>query len=165
MTRSITVLVSAAALAATLSGPVFAQGAPQTVSVMKVDPQSLATGFRASKVVGATVVNQGNVTVGTIDRLSAAESGSGRDTVVGLVQPQIADVLRIGLQLAAFSTRLTISVSTRLAGVGRPISSPLRDDHAVEELDLRPPALHHVLTHRGPVLAAALAASASRCSS
>ena len=69
MTRSITLLVSAAALAAMLSGPAFAQGVPQTVSLMKVDLQSLATGYRASKVVGATVVNQADVSVGTIDDL------------------------------------------------------------------------------------------------
>ena len=36
---------------------------------MKVDPQSLATGYRTSKVVGSTVVNESNETVGTIDDL------------------------------------------------------------------------------------------------
>jgi hypothetical protein len=36
---------------------------------MKVDPASLATGYRTSKVVGSTVVNEANVTVGTIDDL------------------------------------------------------------------------------------------------
>ena len=36
---------------------------------MKVDPQSLATGYRTSKVVGSTVVNGANETVGTIDDL------------------------------------------------------------------------------------------------
>ncbi|WP_264713529.1 PRC-barrel domain-containing protein [Limobrevibacterium gyesilva] len=60
----------AATLAACLSAPaVFAQGKPQTVSIMKVDPQSLATGYRTSKVVGSTVVNEANETVGTIDDL------------------------------------------------------------------------------------------------
>jgi hypothetical protein len=74
VTRSIALLVSAAVLAVKLSGPAFAQGAPQTVALMKVDPQSLATGYRASKVVGATVVNDGNVTVGTIDDLIVTPS-------------------------------------------------------------------------------------------
>jgi sporulation protein YlmC with PRC-barrel domain len=69
MTRSITLLASAAVLAVALSGPAFSQGAPQTVTLMKVDPQSLATGYRTSKVVGATVVNEANETVGTIDDL------------------------------------------------------------------------------------------------
>ena len=36
---------------------------------MKVDPQSVATGYRTSKVVGSTVVNEANETVGTIDDL------------------------------------------------------------------------------------------------
>jgi hypothetical protein len=62
-------LPGAAVLAAILSGPACAQGAPQTVVLMKVDPQTLATGYRTSKVVGSTVVNEANVTVGTIDDL------------------------------------------------------------------------------------------------
>ncbi len=69
MTRSITFLAGVALLAASLSGPAFSQGAPQTVTLMKVDPASVATGYRTSKVVGSTVVNEANETVGTIDDL------------------------------------------------------------------------------------------------
>ena len=69
MTRSIAFLPAAAVLVAALSGPAFSQGAPQTLSLMKVDPQSVATGYRTSKVVGSTVVNEANETVGTIDDL------------------------------------------------------------------------------------------------
>jgi len=69
VTRSIALLAGAAVIAATLSGPAFSQGTPQTLSVMKVDPQSLATGYRTSKVVGSAVVNEANETVGTIDDL------------------------------------------------------------------------------------------------
>ena len=69
MGRSITLLVGAAVFAAALSGPAFSQGAPQTLSLMKVDPQSVATGYRTSKVVGSTVLNEVNETVGTIDDL------------------------------------------------------------------------------------------------
>jgi hypothetical protein len=69
VTRSITLLAGAAVIAAALSGPAFSQGTPQTLSVMKVDPTSLATGYRTSKVVGSTVVNEANETVGTIDDL------------------------------------------------------------------------------------------------
>ena len=68
MVRSVTLLAGAAILAA-LSGPAFSQGAPQTLSLMKVDPQSVATGYRTSKVVGSSVVNEANETVGTIDDL------------------------------------------------------------------------------------------------
>ena len=42
---------------------------------MKVDPQTLATGYRTSKVVGATVVNEANETVGTIDDLIVTSGG------------------------------------------------------------------------------------------
>ena len=69
MTRLITLLAGAAVLAAVLGGPASSQGTPQTVSLMKVDPQSLATGYRTSKVVGSTVINEANETVGTIDDL------------------------------------------------------------------------------------------------
>ena len=69
MKRSIPAIAAAAIIAAALGGRVMAQGAPQTVSIMKVDPASLATGYRTSKVVGSTVVNEANETVGTIDDL------------------------------------------------------------------------------------------------
>jgi hypothetical protein len=69
MIRSITLVAGATILAAALSGPAFSQGAPQTAALMKVDPQTLATGYRTSKVVGSTVVNEANETVGTIDDL------------------------------------------------------------------------------------------------
>ena len=69
MTRLIALLASAAIIATTISGPVLAQGAPQTITLMKVDPLTLATGYRTSKVIGATVVNENNESVGTIDDL------------------------------------------------------------------------------------------------
>ena len=69
VTKSSTLLAGAAVLAATLSGPAFSQGTPQTLSLMKVDPQSVATGYRTSKVVGSSVVNEAYETVGTIDDL------------------------------------------------------------------------------------------------
>jgi hypothetical protein len=74
VTHSIKILAGTALLAASLSGPAFSQGSPQTVTLMKVDPASLATGYRASKVVGSTVVNEANVTVGTIDDLIITSS-------------------------------------------------------------------------------------------
>jgi hypothetical protein len=59
-------LIVAASLVVMASASAYAQGAPQTVTLMKVDPQSLATGYRTSKVVGSTVVNDANETVGSI---------------------------------------------------------------------------------------------------
>jgi sporulation protein YlmC with PRC-barrel domain len=52
-----------------VSAPAFAQGTPQTISFVRVDAQALATGYRTSKVVGATVYNEANETVGKIDDL------------------------------------------------------------------------------------------------
>jgi len=59
---------------ASFGGPAFSQGAPQTMGLMKVDPASLATGYRTSKVVGSTVVNEANETVGSIDDLIVTPS-------------------------------------------------------------------------------------------
>jgi hypothetical protein len=67
-------LVAAAAIAASISGPALSQGTPQTVTIMKVDPSSLTTGYRTSKVVGSSVVNEANETVGTIDDLIVTPS-------------------------------------------------------------------------------------------
>ena len=74
MRRSLALLAYVAIIAISLSSHVFSQGAPQTLSMMKVDPQSLATGYRTSKVVGSAVVNEANETVGTIDDLIVTPS-------------------------------------------------------------------------------------------
>ncbi len=70
MKTSIHMLGAALLGAGLLAGPVaHAQGTPQTVAIAKVDPSTLATGYRTSKVVGATVRNEANESVGTIDDL------------------------------------------------------------------------------------------------
>ena len=74
MNRSIALMVGAVAVAVALSEPALSQGTPQTAAIMKVDPQSVATGYRTSKVVGSTVVNEANETVGTIDDLIVTPS-------------------------------------------------------------------------------------------
>jgi PRC-barrel domain len=67
-------LVAAVVIGASITGPALSQGTPQTVTIMKVDPSSLATGYRTSKVVGSSVVNEANETVGTIDDLIVTPS-------------------------------------------------------------------------------------------
>ncbi len=69
MIRKISRLTLGAFLLAGLCDTAYAQGVPQTVVLMKVDPTSLSTGYRTSKVVGSTVVNEAKETVGTIDDL------------------------------------------------------------------------------------------------
>ena len=56
-----------AALALTGTMPAFAQGAPQTVQLAHVDVSKTDTGYRASKIIGGTVVNDNNDTVGKVD--------------------------------------------------------------------------------------------------
>ena len=64
MKYSLVALSGALAMAIIMpAGQTFAAG------IVKVDPQTVATGYRVSKVVGSTVVNDANETVGTIDDL------------------------------------------------------------------------------------------------
>ena len=52
-----------------------AQGVPQSVEITKVDVQKVAAGYRASKVVGSSVVNGANQTIGKIDDLLVTRDG------------------------------------------------------------------------------------------
>src|SRR5512134_3978871 len=63
-------LVAGAAMVSTVlfAGPVWAQGAPQTV-IERVDVQKLAAGYRSSKIVGSAVVNDANEKIGDVDDL------------------------------------------------------------------------------------------------
>ena len=67
------------ALAASVTGALLsgaaAQGVPQTVGIAKVDVGSLATGFRASKVVGSSVYNGAGDTIGKIDDVIISGDG------------------------------------------------------------------------------------------
>ena len=72
------VLAAAAfAVATALATPTFvlAQGPPQTVHLTKVDVIKVATGYRASKVIGTSVVNDANDTVGKVDDIIIGQDG------------------------------------------------------------------------------------------
>ena len=70
------VLASAAMISiALLPGGVGAQGTPQTIELVKVDVKKLAAGYRSSKVVGSSVVNDANETIGKIDDLLVSSDG------------------------------------------------------------------------------------------
>jgi PRC-barrel domain protein len=76
MIKKSIVLASAATIGiALLSGAAGAQGTPQTVEFVKLDVQKLAAGYRSSKVVGGSVVNDANETIGTIDDLLVSRDG------------------------------------------------------------------------------------------
>ena len=48
---------------------------PQTVELAKVDVQKLAAGYRASKVIGSSVVNEENEVIGKVDDLLVSLDG------------------------------------------------------------------------------------------
>ena len=77
MNKSI-MFASAAILSAGIvfvSNGVGAQGVPQTVELAKIDVQKLAAGYRASKVIGSSVVNEENEVIGKIDDLLISLDG------------------------------------------------------------------------------------------
>lgn len=94
-----TLLATAAIVAtAALATPVYvlAQGAPQTVQLAKLDVVKVATGYRASKVIGATVVNEANDTVGKVDDVIIGQDGKSPYAVLS-----VGGFLGIGARLVA----------------------------------------------------------------
>jgi hypothetical protein len=70
------VLASAAMMSMVLlSAGAEAQGTPQTVELVKVDVRTLAAGYRASKVIGSSVVNGAEETIGEIEDLLVSPDG------------------------------------------------------------------------------------------
>ena len=57
------------------SGGARAQGTPQTVELVKLDVQKLAAGYRATKVIGSSVVNDAQETIGEIEDLLVSPDG------------------------------------------------------------------------------------------
>lgn len=53
-------------VACCLFASVSAQGVSQTVPIAKVDVQTVAAGYRASKVIGSNVLNDANETIGRL---------------------------------------------------------------------------------------------------
>ena len=70
-----TMLLASAAMIGVgfLAAHAKAQGVPQTVA--KVDVQKVAAGYRASKVIGSSVLNDANETIGKIDDLLVTRDG------------------------------------------------------------------------------------------
>ena len=72
-----TMLLASAAMIAVgfLAAQADAQGVSQTVEIAKVDVQKVAAGYRASKVIGSSVLNEANETIGKIDDLLVTRDG------------------------------------------------------------------------------------------
>src|SRR5246127_2668922 len=91
------ILASAAMIGiALLSGGAAAQGTPQTVELVKVDVHKLAAGYRASKVIGTSVSNGANETIGKIDDLLVSSDGKDPYAVLS-----IGGFLSVGSRLVA----------------------------------------------------------------
>lgn len=58
-----------------LAAQAKAQGVPQSVEITKVDVKTVAAGYRASKVIGSSVINEANETIGKIDDLLVTRDG------------------------------------------------------------------------------------------
>ena len=58
-----------------LAASANAQGVPQTVAITKVDVQKVEAGYQASKVIGSSVLNDANQTIGKIDDLLVTRDG------------------------------------------------------------------------------------------
>ncbi len=72
------ILLATAAIAAATAFTVpvvLGQGTPQTIQLVKVDIVKVSTGYRASKVLGASVVNEAGDTVGKIDEIIVGPDG------------------------------------------------------------------------------------------
>jgi PRC-barrel domain len=82
--KTITVVSAALASMVLLSGPAAAQGATQTVEVAKVDVQKLSAGYRASKVIGSSVLNDANEAIGKIDALLVSTDGKAPYAVLSI---------------------------------------------------------------------------------
>jgi hypothetical protein len=83
--KKATLFASAAMISVVLlSGGAGAQGTPQIVDLARVDVQTLAAGYRASKVIGSSVVNDAEETIGTIDDVLVSSDGKQPYTVLSI---------------------------------------------------------------------------------
>jgi hypothetical protein len=74
--KKVMLLASAAMISIfVLATHASAQGSAQTVEITKVDVQKVAAGYRASKVIGNSVINDANETIGKIDDLLVTRDG------------------------------------------------------------------------------------------
>jgi hypothetical protein len=81
-----TMLLASAAMIGVgfLAAHVKAQGVPQAVEITKVDVQKVAAGYRASKVIGSSVLNDANETIGKIDDLLVTRDGKAPPAVLSI---------------------------------------------------------------------------------
>lgn len=84
MKKIMTFVSATLAGAVLLSGAAGAQGTSQTVDIAKIDVQQLSAGYRASKVIGSSVLNDANETIGKVDDLLISPDGKTPFTVLSI---------------------------------------------------------------------------------
>ncbi|MFN4282698.1 MAG: PRC-barrel domain-containing protein [Alphaproteobacteria bacterium] len=71
----VVLVLTATALATVMLAPAWSQGVPQTMGLVRVDPGTVATGYRASRIVGSDVFNTAGEDVGTVDDVIISNDG------------------------------------------------------------------------------------------
>lgn len=84
MKKAIMIASVALTSLALLSGPAATQGRPQTVGVATVDAHQLSAGYRASKVIGSTVLNNTDESIGKIDDILVSSDGKDPYAVISV---------------------------------------------------------------------------------
>ena len=93
-----------------------AQGTVQSITTTRVDVVQLASGYRASKIIGSTVYNESRDTIGTIDDLVV----NPKDSVTYVVL-SVGGFLGLGTHLVAvpFGSLHVVDKQMRLPGATR----------------------------------------------
>ena len=84
MRKALIVVVATLTCARLFPGAAGAQGTPQTVDIAKVNVQKLPAGYRASKVIGSSVLNDPNEAIGKIDDLLVSTDGKAPYAVLSI---------------------------------------------------------------------------------
>ena len=84
MKKTIIFVCAAMASVVLLSGAARAQSKSQTVDIATVDIQTLPAGYRASKVIGSSVLNDANETIGKIDDVLVSPDGKAPFAVLSI---------------------------------------------------------------------------------
>jgi PRC-barrel domain len=116
--KNLATLMTSAALIAGLgiAAPVFAEAAKQTITLTEVDPIVLATGWRASAVLGADVYNDAGDKIGKIEDMIITADGTVPYAVVsvgGFLGMDAHHVVVAASALELMDTKLTLHGATK----------------------------------------------------
>ena len=122
MKRAMFLATAAMLSLALVAGGASAQGAPQTVE--KVNVEKLAAGYRASKIIGSSVLNDAKQTIGKVDDLLVSPDGK---------QPYA--VLSVGGFLG-MGSRLVVVPFDNLKFAGKQVQLPGGTKEGLEKLPM-----------------------------